>query len=105
MNREELERMFQGKITTEMKLFQEWVLQLEKEEIFALAYRIDCTIRIYEILMEFSKEISERELEVCNSIEGLLDIFYERWRKEPDSQEEELAYSICSMIQEMCAMV
>lgn len=46
MDRGQLEQAFRWKITAEMKLFKERVLQMEKEEIFALAYRIDCTIRL-----------------------------------------------------------
>lgn len=52
MDREQLEQTFRRKIAAEIKLFKERVLQTEKEEIFASACRIDCTVRIYEILPE-----------------------------------------------------
>ena len=34
---------------------------------------------------------------------GLLDVLYERWLKEPDSQEEELEHSLCSIINSITA--
>ena len=98
MNREQLEQTFRWKITAEMKLLKGRVLQMEKEEIFASAYRIDCTIRIYEILLELSARLGKTELESCTGTGGILDFLYERWLKEPDAQEEELEHSLCSII-------
>lgn len=98
MDREQLEQAFRWKITAEMKLFKEHMLQTGKEEIFASAYRIDCTIRIYEILLECCGRMGEAELESCTGTGGILDFFYERWLKEPDTQEEEMEHSLCSII-------
>lgn len=98
MDRGQLEQAFRWKITAEMKLFKERVLQMEKEEIFALAYRIDCTIRIYEILLECCGRMGEAELEGCIGTGEILDSLYERWPKEPDTQEEEMEHSLCSII-------
>lgn len=98
MDREQLEQTFRWKITAEMELFKGRVLQAEKEEIFASAYRIDCTIRIYEILLELSAGLGKAELEGCIGMGSLLDFLYERWLKEPDTQEEELEHSLCSII-------
>lgn len=98
MDREQLEQTFRWKITAEMKLFKERVLQEKKEEIFASAYRIDCTIRIYEILLESCGRMGEAELESCIGTGGILEFLYAGWLKEPDSQEEELEHSLCSII-------
>lgn len=98
MDREQLEQTFRWKITAEMELFKGRVLQAEKEEIFASAYRIDCTIRIYEILLELSAGLGKAELEGCIGMGSLLDFLYERWLKEPDTQEEEMEHSLCSII-------
>ena len=98
MDREQLEQTFRWKITAEMKLFKGRVLRMEKEEIFASAYRIDCTIRIYEILLECCGRMGKAELESCTGKGGILDFLYERWLKEPDTQEEELEHSLCSII-------
>ncbi len=98
MDRGKLEQTFRWKITAEIKLFKGRVLQAEKEEIFALAYRIDCTVRIYEILLECCGRMGETELEGCIGTGGILDFLYERWLKEPDTQEEELEHSLCSII-------
>lgn len=98
MEREQLEQTFRWKITAEMKLFKGRVLQAEKEEIFASAYRIDCTVRIYEILLELSAGLGKAELEGCIGMGSLLDFLYERWLKEPDTQEKEMEHSLCSII-------
>ena len=98
MDREQLEQTFRWKITAEMKLLKGRVLQMEKEEIFASAYRIDCTIRIYEILLECCGRMGKAELESCIGTGGILDFLYERWLKEPDTQEGEMEHSLCSII-------
>lgn len=98
METEKLAQTFRWKITAEMRLFRERAMQMEKEEIFANAYRIDCAIRIYEILMEISAKLGKHELEGCINMGSLLDFLYESWLKEPDSQEEELEHSLCSII-------
>ena len=74
MDRGKLEQTFRWKITAEIKLFKGRVLQAEKEEIFALAYRIDCTVRIYEILLECCGRMGETELEGCIGTGGILEI-------------------------------
>ena len=98
METEKLAQAFRWKITAEMRLFRERAMQMEKGEIFANAYRIDCAIRIYEILMELSAKLGKPELEGCINMGSLLDFLYESWLKEPDSQEEELEHSLCSII-------
>lgn len=98
MDRGQLEQTFRWKITAEMKLFKGRMLQAEKEEIFALAYRIDCTVRIYKILLECCGRMGDAELESCIGTGGILDFLYERWLKEPDTQEEEMEHSLCSII-------
>lgn len=98
MDREQLEQTFRWKITAEMKLFKERVLQEKKEEIFASAYRIDCIIRIYGILLESCGRMGEAELQCCISVGGILESLYEGWLKEPDTQEEEMEHSLCSII-------
>lgn len=98
METEKLAQTFRWKITAEMRLFRERAMQMKKEEIFADAYRIDCAIRIYEILMEISAKLGKSELEGCINMGSLLDFLYESWLKESDSQEEELEHSLCSII-------
>ena len=101
MEKEKLAQTFRWKITAEMRLFRERAMQMEKEEIFADAYRIDCAIRIYEILMELSAKLGMPGLEGCINMGSLLGFLYESWLKEPDSQEEELEHSLCSIIKHM----
>ncbi len=101
MEREELERSFCWKINGELKLFKYRVLQKDKEEIYALAYRIDCIINIYEILLELSKELSIQELEQCMQTPEVLAQLYWRWMKVPDSKNEELEQTVRSVIREI----
>lgn len=101
MERDELERIFCWKINSELKLFKYRVLQKEKEEIYLMAYRIDCIISIYELLMELCKELAEEELKQLMSIPEVLAHLYQRWMKEPDSKNEELEQSIRTTIREM----
>lgn len=105
MYRKQLESTFCWKISGELKLFKYRVLRMEKEEIFGLAYRIDCILRIYEILIEFSRSLSPEELEECIRTAGLLDYLFDRWLKVLDTQNEELDHSLCSNIKSLCAGV
>ena len=98
MEKETLAQTLRWKITAEMKIFKGRTMKKEKEEIFALAYRIDCTVRIYEILLECCGRMGEAELESCIGTGGILDFLYERWLKEPDTQEEEMEHTLCSII-------
>lgn len=100
MEREELERIFCWKINSELKLFKYRILQKDKEEIYALAYRIDCIISIYEILMEYCKEMTVQELEACMFVPEVLMRLYWRWMKVPDSKNEELERIIRTAMQE-----
>lgn len=102
MYRKQLESTFCWKISGELKLFKYHVLRMEKEEIFALAYRIDCILRIYEMLIELSRSLSSEELEGCIRTAGLLDYLFDRWQKVPDTQNEELEHSLCSNIKSLC---
>ena len=52
MERENMERTFCWKISAELKGFEYRMKQKDKDEIYASAYEIDCTIRIYEKLIE-----------------------------------------------------
>lgn len=100
MEKEELERTFCWKLNGELKLFKYRMLQKEKEEIYALAYRIDCIVSIYEILVEYCKEMTVQELEICMSIPEVLTHLYRRWMKVPDSRNEELEQIIRKAVQE-----
>lgn len=94
MKREELERIFCWKISAELKGFKYKIMQMEKEEIYALAYQIDCIVRIYENLVEESGTLKDAQLKRCMEISNLLQFIYEKWLEIPDSQEHELRQAI-----------
>ena len=100
--REQLEEAFCQKISRELEEFKEGALRMGKEEIFSIACRIDCMIRIYEMLAEHSGEFGEEELKRCIQEEGLLQSLYQRWLKSPAPQEGELEHSVWSGIKEIC---
>lgn len=101
MKKEELERLFCWKINSELKLFKYRIMQKEKEEIYSLAYQIDCIISIFEMLLELCKKMSPQELERCMQIPEVLVYFYWRWMKEPDSKNEEMEQSLWETIKEI----
>ena len=100
--RKRLEQAFCRKIGKELAGFKKKVLRINKEEIYALAYRIDYMIRIYEILAERSTEMEDRELACCLREKKLLWSLYLGWLKAPAPGEEELEYSLSSGIEEIC---
>lgn len=102
MEKRQLEEAFCQKISRELEEFKEKALRMGKEEIFSIAYRIDCMIRIYEMLAEHSGDLGEEELKQCIREEGLLQSLYQRWLKSPAPQEGELEHSVWSGIKETC---
>lgn len=97
-----LESTFCWKITGELRLFRYHTLQMEKEEIFREAYRIDCMLRLYDIFIELSGRMSPGELEACIRTAGLLEYLYGRWLKTADTQNEEMEHSLWSEIRSLC---
>lgn len=83
--REEWERIFCWKIHAELKGFQYRMLRKGKEEIYAAAYQIDSTIRIYEFLVDRSQYMDTEILEESISIPNVLTFLYERWLNDNDS--------------------
>ena len=102
VERKQLEEAFRQKISRELEEFKEEALRMGKEEIFSIAYRIDCMTRIYEMLAEHSGDLGEEELKRCIQEEGLLQSLYQRWLKSPAPQEGDLEHSVWSGIKETC---
>lgn len=89
-----IQKTFCWKISSELKLFKNNIMQKSKEEIFGLAYRIDCIITIYELLVELSESLSTEELLKCIEIPGLLTYLYGKWLKVSDSKCSEMQHSM-----------
>ena len=100
MEREDIERKFCWKISSELKMFKYCKLELDKDEIYASAYQIDCMIRIYEMLLEKSKRLESTKLQRCMEISSLLAFIYDEWLKIPDSQDEELNHVVDGIMAE-----
>ena len=100
MEREDIERKFCWKISSELKMFKYRKLELGKDEIYASAYQIDCMIRIYEMLLEKSKKMESTQLQRCMEISSLLAFIYDEWLKIPDSQYEELNHVVDGIMTE-----
>lgn len=89
-----VQKTFCWKISSELTLFKNNVMQKPKEEIYGLAYRIDCIITIYEILMELSETLPTEELNRCIATPGLLTYLYGKWLKEYDSRNSDVESAI-----------
>ena len=61
-----------------------------KDEIYASAYEIDCTIRIYEKLIELCERLEIGQLQECMKICSLLSFLYEQWLKSDTGELEEV---------------
>ena len=64
--------------------------QKDKYEIYASAYEIDCTIRIYEKLIELCERLEIGQLQECMKICSLLSFLYEQWLKSDTGELEEV---------------
>lgn len=90
MKRKELLKIFNWKITSEMKLFKAGMLQKDKEEIFAESYEIDYMVRIYESLRERSQKMDIGVLSQCIQVSDLLVSFYLAWLDAPGTGDDDL---------------
>ena len=90
MERENMERTFCWKISAELKGFEYRMKQKDKDEIYASAYEIDCTIRIYEKLIELCERLEIGQLQECMKICSLLSFLYEQWLKYDTGELEEV---------------
>lgn len=100
--RKVVEQTFCWKINSELKLFKHRMLSKTKEEIYGLAYQIDCMLNLYEILLELSQKLETEQLKKCICIPELLAVLYQEWLKIPDSQNEEMEHTVRSYIQDQC---
>ena len=90
MGKEMLQNMFCEKITMELELFKAKMLRKKPEEILNSAYKIDCTINIYELLIEKSRKMPEGTLKAMLVFPHLLAFLYAGWLKMEDSHLEEI---------------
>lgn len=90
MKRKELLKIFNWKISSEMKLYKAGMLQKDKEEIFAESYEIDYMVRIYESLRERSQKIDTGVLSQCIQVSDLLVSFYLAWLDAPGTGDDDL---------------
>ena len=93
-DRTRVQKTFCWKISSELKLFKNSMMQKTKEEIYGFAYRIDCIITIYELLIELSETLSTEELNRCIAMPGLLTYLYGKWLKEYDSRNSDVESAI-----------
>lgn len=90
MKREELLELFCRKLELEYMHFKGEMLAQKPYEIFGSAYQIDCTINIYELMLEISRELEEETLKRLLTFPHLLDFLYDVWMQEEDSYTNEL---------------
>lgn len=90
MKRKELLRVFNWKISCEIKLYKTGMLQKEKEEIFVRCYEVDYMVRIYESLREKSQKMDTGALSQCIQVSNLLASFYQAWLDTPGTSDEDL---------------
>lgn len=62
--------------------------------IYASAYQIDCTIRIYEKLIELSERLEIGQLQECMKICSLLSFLYEQWLRTDTGELEDVIEKI-----------
>ena len=92
---------FCEKVCGEYTEFGERMLQREKTEIYAAAYRIDVWTNLCKILCLLSEQYPESVLEKLLPQPNLLECLYERWLKIEDSVYNELMQLVEKEIEEI----
>lgn len=101
MKREKLIELFNWKISSELKMIKYRMLQKTKEELYASAYEVDCTICIFELLKEMSLQMDIELLNACLQIPSLINFLYLEWLKIDDNRNAELENSLWSVLKEI----
>lgn len=101
MEEEELQELFCAKISLEIRRFKQDILQKDNGNIYADAYRIDCMINIYELLLEMSRKTGSKTLKRLMAVPGLLAFLYGKWLDTEDSHTEELEACLKSSMREL----
>lgn len=90
MEEEELRELFCAKISLEIKRFKADTVGKGSEGVYGDAYRIDCMLSLYELLLELSRKKGEKTLKKLLVFPGLLAFLYGRWLDTEDSHMEEM---------------
>ena len=78
------------KINMEYRQYKEEQLKLNIEDVYANAYQIQSMMCIYELLLEMTEKMTEKELISLITSPRILDYLYAQWLKTEDSAEAEL---------------
>ena len=101
MEKGEVQELFCAKIGMELEKFKTWMLKQKPEIILGNAYRIDCMISIYELLLDMRQKIPESSLKSLLIFPNLLGVLYSGWIKREDSHMEELESCLSDIISGM----
>lgn len=104
MRKRILQELFCSKITMEINCFKKRMLKRKPEKILANAYRINCMICIYEILMEKSQELESETLKTFLMMPEILALFYEAWMGKSDSFQREMESCIYEVAAEFSGL-
>ncbi len=90
MTDKELEELFKRKIHLELKAFEEKMLDLEPEEIYYNALRIDGMNNVFECLNEMSQKMEPHEMKELLVVPDLLAFLCDCWIQNRDNSVEEM---------------
>ena len=90
MTDKELEELFKRKIHLELKAFEEKMLDLEPEEIYYNALRIDGMNTVFECLNEMSQKMEPHEMKELLVVPDLLAFLCDCWMQSRDNSVEEM---------------
>lgn len=90
MTDKELEELFKRKIHLELKAFEEKMLDLEPEEIYYNALRIDGMNNVFECLNEMSQKMESYEMKELLVVQDLLAFLCDCWMQNRDNSVEEM---------------
>lgn len=77
----QLKEIMGTKVYLEHEQYRLNMLKNNSEEIYNLAYQIDCHINIYEYLLIISETATEEELATIINYPDFIDYVYEEWLK------------------------
>lgn len=101
MDDKELRELFCFKIGQELNWFKLGVLNKKPEEIYSMAFQIDCMVNLYELMLEMSQKLDVAVIRRLVVFPRILAWLYERWLKQEDSLMEEMENFVIVSLSEM----
>lgn len=105
MDEKELRELLRERLHMELQLFKDYMLQMEKEDIFSASYETEIYVNLYEIFAVHADSLQGDAIRgLLNLRFGILEAVYQEWLAKEDGFFNELRAYACSRLENIAEM-